>query len=98
MGMFTARPCNTISTFFADRKAAHILSAFATEPGLVRGDIDCDKKSNKIPAVRKMVAKFGLVDALATAAQSTDKRTFEAPAEAGRSHHRAGRSQAAKFA
>ena len=36
---------------FHDHKAAHILSAFASDPALVLAHLDCDEKSNEISAV-----------------------------------------------
>jgi hypothetical protein len=52
---------------FTDRKAAHILGAFATGPGLVLGHIECDEKSNEIPALQSLVAELGIVGAIVTA-------------------------------
>jgi len=52
---------------FTDRKAAHILGAFATGPSLVLGHIECDEKSNEIPALQKLVAELGVAGAIITA-------------------------------
>jgi DDE_Tnp_1-associated len=51
---------------FHDRKAAHILSAFATEAALVLAHLDCDEKSNEIPAVQGLLRQLGLEQALLT--------------------------------
>lgn len=51
---------------FNDRKAAHILSAFASDTGLVLGHLDCDDKSNEIPAVEALLGELGLAQALVT--------------------------------
>ena len=37
---------------FLDRRAAHILSAFASDTALVLAHLDCDEKSNEVPAVQ----------------------------------------------
>jgi hypothetical protein len=83
---------------FHDRKAAHILSAFATEPALVLGHIDCDEKSNEIPAVQKLVAELGLIDALITVDAMHCQKNLRGGSRSARSHHRAGQSQPAEFA
>jgi hypothetical protein len=51
---------------FWDRKAAHILSAFASDPALVLAHLDCDEKSNEIPAVQALLRQLGLEQALPT--------------------------------
>lgn len=51
---------------FHDRKAAHILSAFASDAALVLAHLDCDEKSNEIPAVQALLRELGLVKALLT--------------------------------
>jgi hypothetical protein len=51
---------------FQDRKAAHILSAFASDAALVLAHLDCDEKSNEIPAVQALLAELGLAGALIT--------------------------------
>jgi hypothetical protein len=51
---------------FQDRKAAHILSAFASDAALVLAHLDCDEKSNEIPAVQALLAELGLAGALLT--------------------------------
>ena len=51
---------------FHDRKAAHILSAFASDSGLVLAHLDCDDKSNEIPAVQSLLGALGLDRALIT--------------------------------
>jgi hypothetical protein len=51
---------------FHDRKAAHILSAFASEDALILAHIACEEKSNEIPAVQKLLTEMGLANALVT--------------------------------
>jgi predicted transposase YbfD/YdcC len=68
---------------FTDRKAAHILGAFATGPALVLGHIECDEKSNEIPAVQTMLAELGIKGAIVTADAMHCQKTFEAAARAG---------------
>lgn len=51
---------------FHDRKAAHILSAFASDAALVLAHLDCDEKSNEIPAVQALLRELGLEQALLT--------------------------------
>ena len=43
---------------FLDRRAAHILSAFASDKALVLGHLDCGKKSNEIPAVQTLLGSL----------------------------------------
>jgi hypothetical protein len=59
----TARHCGKA---FQDRKAAHILSAFASGSTLVLAHLDCDEKSNEIPAVQALLRQLGLEQALLT--------------------------------
>ena len=40
---------------FHDRRAAHMLSAFASDTALVLAHLDCDDKSNEIPAVQTLL-------------------------------------------
>jgi hypothetical protein len=49
-----------------DRKAAHVLSAFASGLALTLAHIDCDEKSNEIPAVQKLIAELRLPGSLLT--------------------------------
>ena len=51
---------------FHDRKAAHILNAFASDAALVLAHLDCDEKSNEIPAVQALLHELGLERALLT--------------------------------
>jgi hypothetical protein len=44
---------------FCDRKAAHILSAFTSDPALVLAHLDCDEKSNEIRAVQALLRQLG---------------------------------------
>ena len=47
---------------FHDRRAAHLLSAFASDSALVLAHLDCDDKSNEIPAVQSWLGALGLTD------------------------------------
>jgi hypothetical protein len=51
---------------FHDRRAAHMLSAFATDTALVLAHLDCDDKSNEIPAMQNLLGALGLTGALVT--------------------------------
>ena len=51
---------------FLDRRAAHILSAFASDTALVLAHLDCDEKSNEIPAVQTMLSTLPLTDTVVT--------------------------------
>jgi hypothetical protein len=51
---------------FLDRRAAHILSAFASDKALVLGHLDCDEKSNEIPAVRTLLGSLALAGSVVT--------------------------------
>ena len=51
---------------FHDRRAAHILSAFASDTELVLAHLECDDKSNEIPAVQSLLGALGLTGALIT--------------------------------
>jgi hypothetical protein len=45
---------------FADRKAAHVLSAFAVDHQIVLAHEVIDEKSNEIPAAQALIAALGL--------------------------------------
>ena len=45
---------------FADRKAVHVLSAFAVDHQIILAHEIVDEKSNEIPAVQTMIAALGL--------------------------------------
>lgn len=51
---------------FHDRRAAHMLSAFASDTALVLAHLDCDDKSNEIPAVQALLGTLGLTGAVVT--------------------------------
>jgi len=51
---------------FHDRKAAHVLSAFATDGQIILGHLAIDEKSNEIPAAQEMIATLGLTGRLFT--------------------------------
>ncbi len=45
---------------FNDRKAAHVLSAFAVDEALILGHLEVDEKSNEIPAAQQMIEALRL--------------------------------------
>ena len=51
---------------FLDRRAAHILSAFASDTALVLAHLDCDEKSNEIPAVQTLLGSLALTGSVVT--------------------------------
>ena len=51
---------------FVDRRAAHILTAFVVDTYLVLAHLECDDKSNEIPAVQTLLGALGLSDAVVT--------------------------------
>src|SRR5690348_11395438 len=51
---------------FLDRRAAHILSAFASDTALVLAHLDCNEKSNEIPAVQSLLGSLALTDSVVT--------------------------------
>jgi hypothetical protein len=51
---------------FNDRKAAHVLSAFASDGQIILGHLAIAEKSNEIPAAQDMIATFGLSGRLFT--------------------------------
>ena len=51
---------------FLDRRAAHILSAFASDTALVLAHLDCNEKSNEIPAVQTLLGSLALTGSVVT--------------------------------
>jgi len=51
---------------FNDRKAAHVLSAFAVDDALILGHLEVDGKSNEIPAAQAMIKALKLEGRLFT--------------------------------
>lgn len=51
---------------FHDRKAAHVLSAFAADGQIILGHLAVAEKSNEIPAAQEMIATLGLTGRLFT--------------------------------
>ena len=51
---------------FNDRKAAHVLSAFAAADALILGHLEVDEKSNEIPAAQAMIEALALEGRLFT--------------------------------
>ena len=56
----TGRRCGRSFDAFADRKAAHVLSAFAVDHQIILAHEVVDEKSNEIPAVQTLIATLGL--------------------------------------
>lgn len=53
--------------YLADKKAAQVLMAFASEAALLLAHIQIDDKSNEIPAAQKMISELGLKGVIVTA-------------------------------
>lgn len=51
---------------FNDRKAAHVLSAFAVDEQLILGHLEVDEKTNEIPAAQAMIEELALEGRLFT--------------------------------
>ncbi len=51
---------------FHDRKAAHVLNAFATDGQIILGHMAISEKSNEIPAAQEMIRDLGLTGRLFT--------------------------------
>jgi len=51
---------------FIDKKAAHLVSAFATDTAVVLGHLEIDDKSNEIPAVQRLLGELGLAGSVIT--------------------------------
>lgn len=83
---------------FHDRKAAHILGAFATEPTLVLGHIACDEKSNEIPAAQKLLAELGIAGAVVTADAMHCQKNIRGGGPRRRAIDRPGEGQSAGLA
>ena len=69
---------------FLDRRAAHILSAFASDTALVLAHLDCDEKSNEIPAVQTLLGSLALTGSVVAvvAMHCQQKRSSRLPAPA----------------
>jgi hypothetical protein len=60
-----------------------MLSAFASDTALVLAHLDCDDKSNEIPAVQTLLGALGLVGALVTVdAMHCQKKRSNEPLQA----------------
>ena len=80
---------------FHDRKAAHILSAFVSNVGLVLAHLDCDEKSNEIPAVQALLRELGLEMTLLTVDAMHCQKNLRASRSCWRSPDRTGQGQPA---
>lgn len=68
---------------FHDRRAAHLLSAFASDTALVLAHLDCHDKSNEIPAVQALLGTLGLTGAVVTVdAMHCQKKLSSRPPQA----------------
>ena len=70
-GMVTTRELITMAAWhsfdaFNDRKAAHLMSAFAHDDQIILAHLAIDEKSNEIPAVQDLVTTLGLSGRLFT--------------------------------
>jgi DDE_Tnp_1-associated len=83
---------------FHDRKAAHILSAFASDAALVLAHLDCDEKSNEIPAVQALLRELGLEQALLTVDAMHCQKNIRAGSRGRRAPDRPDQGQPAHLA
>jgi len=68
---------------FADRRATHLVSAFAADTALVLGHLEIDEKSNEIPAVQRLLGELGLAARVVTVdALHCQKKPSNAPPKA----------------
>jgi hypothetical protein len=68
---------------FADRRASHLVSAFAADTALVLGHLEIDEKSNEIPAVQRLLGELGLAARVVTVdALHCQKKPSNAPPKA----------------
>ena len=79
---------------FLDRRAAHILTAFVVDTYLVLAHLECDDKSNEIPAVQTL----GLSDAVVTVDAMHCQKNLRASGRKWRSPDRSGQSKPARTA
>jgi len=71
---------------FNDRKAVHILSAFAIENALLLAHATVDDKTNEMPCVQALIRDLGLGGVLYTGdGMQCQKKTFQAAAQTGSS-------------
>lgn len=68
---------------FADRKAAHVLSAFGVGHQIILAHAVVDEKSNEIPAVQALIAEMGLSGRVFTLDAMHCQKTFERVRESG---------------
>jgi hypothetical protein len=78
---------------FQDRKAAHILSAFASDAALVLAHLDCDEKSNEIPAVQTLLAELDLAGTLITVDAMHCQKNYRTGRRDRRAHDCPGQGQ-----
>jgi hypothetical protein len=70
---------------FTGAKAKQVLSAFATDTGLVLAHVEINEKSNEIPAMQKLLGELGLAGHIATAdAIHCQKKPSRTPLELAR--------------
>jgi hypothetical protein len=83
---------------FDDRKAAHILSAFASGLALILGHLECDEKSNEIPAAQQLIAELELQGSLISVDAIHCQKNVRGSQTRPRSSDRAGERQPADLA
>jgi hypothetical protein len=73
---------------FNDRKAAHLLSAFASDGQIILGHLAISEKSNEIPAAQEMIATLGLSGRLFTLDAMHAQKNFRGSPGVGQSFAR----------
>src|SRR5689334_22612032 len=80
---------------FLDRRAAHMLSAFAADTALVLAHLDCDDKSNEIPAVQTLLARLAWLVPWSPSTPCIVKKSIRASCRRRRSSDRPGQGKPA---
>lgn len=75
---------------FNDRKAAHLLSAFAVDEALILGHCEVDEKSNEIPAAQAMIEALALEGRLFTLDAMHCQKNFSRGPQGEKSSARSG--------
>jgi hypothetical protein len=81
---------------FNDRKAAHILNAFAADSALILAHTEVDDKSNEIPAAQKLMAELNLTGRIVTLDAMHCQKNFRSRRQGGRSFDRPDQGQSAQ--
>ena len=80
---------------FNDRKAAHLLSAFAHSDQIILAHLAIGEKSNEIPAVQELILTLGLRGRLFTVDAMHAQKNLRDRAGDGQSSHRPDQEQSA---